>query len=76
MLVIMIEIREGYYQYVTLIDDKLPISKDNIGYSIYPQRAITSNHLNELAGLFPNEEFITIPKKEEKVLGRIKRKNK
>jgi len=49
---IMCEMVEGYFQYATLIDNRKPLSLSNIGYSIYPNRAISGEFIDQVRDLF------------------------
>ncbi|MBX9638062.1 MAG: hypothetical protein K2Q45_11000 [Nitrosomonas sp.] len=49
---IMVEMVEGVFQYVTLIDNRKPISLSNIGYSIYPNRAMSGEFIDQVRALF------------------------
>ena len=48
----MCEMVEGVFQYVTLIDNRKPISLSNIGYSIYPNRAMSGEFIDQVRSLF------------------------
>ena len=48
----MCEMVEGHFQYATLIDNRKPISLSNIGYSIYPNRAISGEFIGQVRSLF------------------------
>ena len=54
---IMCEMVEGYYQYATQIDSRVPLSKNNIGYSIYPHRAIDGSHIDRVRETLPDFNF-------------------
>ena len=48
----------NYSQYVTFIDNNKGITKENIGYSIYPNHAIPIKFLDDIAALFPEHTFL------------------
>ena len=54
---IMVELVDGYFQYTTQIDTRLPLSKNNIGYSIYPHRAIDGSHIDQVREILPDFNF-------------------
>ena len=49
---IMCEIVDGHFQYATLIDNRKPLSLSNVGYSIYPNRAISGEFIDQVRNLF------------------------
>jgi len=49
---IIVELIEGHFQYATLIDNRKPLSLSNIGYSIYPNRAISGEFIDQIRALF------------------------
>ena len=49
---IMCEIVDGHFQYATLIDNRKPLSLSNVGYSIYPNRAISGGFIDQVRNLF------------------------
>lgn len=49
---IMCEIVDGHFQYATLIDNRKPLSLSNVGYSIYPNRAISAEFIDQVRNLF------------------------
>ena len=54
---LMVEMTEDYFQFATIIDNRLPISTKNIGFSIYPHRAISGDKLNEVKAILPDFNF-------------------
>ena len=54
---IMVELTDDYFQYATQIDSRLPLSKNNIGYSIYSNRAIDGSHINQVMEILPDFNF-------------------
>ena len=54
---IMVELTDDYFQYATQIDSRLPLSKNNIGYSIYPHRAIDGSHIDQVREILPDFNF-------------------
>ena len=53
----MVEMVDGYFQYATQIDSRLPLSKNNIGYSIYSHRAIDGIHIDQVREILPDFNF-------------------
>ena len=55
---IMVELFDGSFQYVTQIDSRLPLSENNIGYSIYPHRAVDEIHIDQVREMLPGFNFM------------------
>ena len=47
-------------RYVTQIDAKKPLTADNIGYSIYPSRALGPFELETVRAALPNARFFLV----------------
>jgi len=54
---IMIQMPGGNFMYATSSDDKFPLSKDNIGFSIYPHRALDVKYLDVVTLALPSFTF-------------------
>jgi len=54
---IIVELTEGHFQYATQIDSRLPLSKNNIGYSIYHNRAIDGCFIDQVRQILPDFTF-------------------
>lgn len=54
---IMIQMPAGNFMYATSADDKFPLNKDNIGFSIYPHRALDAKYLDVVRSALPSFTF-------------------
>lgn len=54
---ILVKLSGNYYQYACIIYGREGITRDNISYSIYPHRALSSEHLEAVRNALPEFEF-------------------
>ena len=57
-LVIKVVLVDDCYKFATLIDNRRPVSRDNVGYSDYPHRAIPAEHIDTVRRELPDFKFI------------------